>query len=169
MADITELILNDHERFRRQFFALDAADGPEALAAIWQPLAELLEVHAAAEEAIFYPELLKRGVDGKPETKDAIKDHNKIRDAVRDAAQNAVGDKKWWAAVKRALDENSDHMAEEERGALPDFREHASESVRNELGARFSQFLTEHKGARGIDVSDKDPGKYIRSGGAEAH
>ncbi len=165
MADITELILNDHESFRRQFLALDAADGKEALGARWQRLADMLEVHAAAEEEIFYHELLERGADGKPETKDAIKDHNTIRHAVRDAARSAVGDKKWWAAVKRALDENSDHMAEEERGALPDFRRHVAESVRNELGARFSQFHTEHKGARGIDVGDKDPGAYLRSGG----
>jgi hypothetical protein len=50
MADITQLILEDHETFRREFAALDDAQGPEQLGAIWEPLAALLNVHAVAEE-----------------------------------------------------------------------------------------------------------------------
>ncbi|HZE01285.1 MAG TPA: hemerythrin domain-containing protein, partial [Pseudonocardiaceae bacterium] len=65
MSDITQLILDDHETFRREFAALDDADAPEQLREIWEPLANLLEVHAAAEEAIFYPKLLRRGDDGE--------------------------------------------------------------------------------------------------------
>ncbi|MGQ0774776.1 MAG: hypothetical protein ACT4NY_10225 [Pseudonocardiales bacterium] len=49
-ADITQLILDDHETFRREFAALDDADKPEQLRAIWEPLAALLDVHAVAEE-----------------------------------------------------------------------------------------------------------------------
>jgi hemerythrin HHE cation binding domain-containing protein len=63
MADITQLILDDHETFRREFAALDDANEPEQLCAIWDPLAALLDVHAAAEEVIFYPQLLRRGDD----------------------------------------------------------------------------------------------------------
>lgn len=37
----------------------------DQLHAIWEPLAALLEVHAAAEEAIFYPQLLRRGEDAE--------------------------------------------------------------------------------------------------------
>lgn len=161
MSDITELILDDHETFRRQFFALYTASDDGALPALWQPLAELLEVHAVAEEEIFYPSLLHHGEDAKAETKDAIKDHNKIRDAIRDAEACTVGEKDWWAAVGRARAENDEHMTEEEREGLPDFRRNSADALRAELGARFVQFKADHPGARGIDRTDKNPRRYI--------
>ena len=89
--DITSLIMDDHEWFRRQFAALDDADGPEELAAVWEPLATRLDTHAQAEETVFYPALLKKGdeEDAEEETDDAIRDHNKIKDAVADARKEA--------------------------------------------------------------------------------
>jgi hypothetical protein len=43
MADITQLILDDHDTFRREFAALDDAQEPEQLRAIWEPLSALLD------------------------------------------------------------------------------------------------------------------------------
>ncbi len=128
MPDICDLILDDHEIFRRRFAELDENQAAESdvLAGVWEPLGELLDRHAAAEEAVFYPRLLHRGEHAEKETDDAISDHNKIRDAVRDARGGEAGSPVWWEAVKRARRENSDHMAEEERGALADFRERTS-------------------------------------------
>src|ERR1700712_2020999 len=62
MADITALILADHNWFREQFAKLDAlqAQSPEdrtALERVWRPLADKLDVHAYIEEKIFYPQL----------------------------------------------------------------------------------------------------------------
>ena len=81
MADITDLIFEDHQWFRRQFFYLDEAKTVEEMTAIWEPLATRLDTHADAEERIFYPALLKKSDDPDDETEDAIGDHNKIRDA----------------------------------------------------------------------------------------
>jgi hypothetical protein len=58
MADITMLILADHEWFREQFARLDElqAQTPvnrRALAKVWRPLADKLDVHAYIEEKIF--------------------------------------------------------------------------------------------------------------------
>ena len=63
-VDITQLILDDHHEQRRLFAILEQIDrsDTEALSAVWGRLAAFLEVHAAAEEAIFYPELLKVGI-----------------------------------------------------------------------------------------------------------
>ena len=88
--DITQLILDDHHEQRRQFAMLEQIDPADTgtLSALWSRLAAFLELHAAAEEAIFYPELLKvdklagRLGTGEAETLDAIGDHNEIRDAV---------------------------------------------------------------------------------------
>ena len=91
MLDVTALILTDHETLRRQFAALDDARTDEALSAVWKGLARMLDVHAACEEEVFYPSLLKHGEDAEDETDDAIDDHNKIRDGVREAGKHPIG------------------------------------------------------------------------------
>jgi Hemerythrin HHE cation binding domain len=161
MSDITQLILDDHETFRREFAALDDADAPEQLREIWEPLANLLEVHAAAEEAIFYPKLLRRSDDSEDETIDAIGDHNDIRDGVREAARHPIGNAQWWDGVRHARAANSNHMAEEEDEALPDFRRNTPLSVRVNLGHEFLKFKTDHSDAERLDTSDKDPQAYV--------
>src|SRR5215469_16872081 len=88
--DITQLILDDHYEQRRRFAILEQIDSADvrSLDEIWTRLAIFLEVHAAAEEAIFYPELVKLAIGpqplgtAEPETIDAILDHNEIRDAI---------------------------------------------------------------------------------------
>ena len=162
MADITAVILDDHEKFRRKFAELDELSDPDELAKAWKPLAELLDVHAAAEEAVFYPELVQRGSGAEEETTDAVGDHNEIRDAVHDAARHPVGSAEWHKAVRAARVANSNHMAEEEDDALPDFRVHADPGLRKELGRRFLEFKEEHPGARGLDTSDVNPQQYVR-------
>jgi hypothetical protein len=161
MPDITTLILDDHEWFRRQFAAMDELSDPIELGRVWEPLAALLDVHAAAEEEIFYPALIRRGDDAEEETLDAIGDHNDIRDGVADAAKHAVGSDEWHDAVRRARTANSEHMAEEEDDGLADFRRNATAALRDELGRRFLAFKKEHRDRRGLDVHDLDPEEYV--------
>ncbi len=165
--DITEIILEDHREQRRMFGLLDEIDrkDTESLAAIWGRLKVLLEVHAAAEEKLFYPLLLNKGrgagsADGpQDETEDAIGDHNEIRDGVDAAEQAEVGSEQWWKGVLAAREANSDHMAEEEREALADFRQHADLATRHRVGLEFLVYESRHSG--GIDSSDKDPQKFV--------
>ncbi|HET9731310.1 MAG TPA: hemerythrin domain-containing protein [Acidimicrobiales bacterium] len=167
MPDICDLILDDHHTFRRRFAELDelraAGAAPERLAPLWEPLSELLEVHAAAEEELFYPRLLKKGDNADEETEDAISDHNEIRDAVRRARGAEVGTDDWWKAVLDARHANSDHMAEEEREGVADFRVNAEPEVRDDLGGRWLSYKDRHAGGRDVDVTDKDPDAYIAS------
>ena len=167
MPDICDLVLDDHATFRRRFGDLDEhrdADGDQ-LAKLWKPLGDLLELHAAVEERIFYPCLLETGTQAKEETEDAIKDHNEIRDAVALAGEQAAGSSDWWSAVDAAREQNSDHMAEEERGAIADLRKNAAPELRDELGVRWLSFREEHAALRGIEVEDKDPGSYLKHPG----
>lgn len=161
MQDITERILDDHETFRRAFAEIDAASGAEEAARVWAQLSQLLEVHAAAEEQIFYPVLLHEGSDADEETKDAIKDHNEIRDAVRRAAQAQTGSEQWRKAIADARKANSDHMAEEERGALADFRRNSDAQERAGLAERWDAYKEAHPHGRGVDTSDKSPSGYV--------
>lgn len=167
-VDITELILDDHHEQRRLFAILEQVDrsDTEALSAVWGRLAAFLEVHAAAEEAIFYPELLRVGISARrkagveDETLDAIHDHNEIRDAIAEVARHAIGSDEWYAAVADANLANGDHMAEEEREGLTDFRRLAGLQERHDLGVAFAAYEARH--VTGVQPVDKDPAAYVR-------
>jgi hypothetical protein len=164
-TDITDLILFEHGEFRTRFANLWVMRGEEVVAAradAWRVLADLLEVHAAAEEEILYPVLLKQGSDHAPaETADAIGDHNQIRDAIKLAARVVSGTDFWWAALHACRRANDEHLAEEERDVIPDFRLHTDASLRCELGARWQSFHSTHRAASGISGDDVDPAAFV--------
>ena len=167
MADITGLILADHEWFREQFAKLDDLQAAmpvsrAALERVWRRLADKLDVHAYIEEKIFYPQLLKRGADDPVgETLDAIGDHNAIRDGVRAADAAVIGTDQWWAAVGSTREANDDHMGEEEREGLSDFRRHAPIGLRDALGQQYSEFMAAHPTTEGLPIVDRDPQRYV--------
>jgi hypothetical protein len=165
--DITQLILDDHHEQRRLFAMLEQIDRSdvENLTAVWRRLAAFLDLHAEAEEELFYPALLhlgkgaSKGHTPESETDDAIGDHNDIRDAVAKVADHEVGSDGWYEAIMAANKANGDHMAEEEREGLTDFRRHASLQSRHDLGVAFAGFEAAH--VTGVDPVDKDPQRYI--------
>lgn len=167
--DITQLILDDHHEQRRLFAVLEQIDPADTgtLSAVWARLAAFLEVHAAAEEAIFYPELIKvarrAGQLGgaEEETLDAIKDHNEIRDAVAGVGKYPVGSDGWYGAVAAANQANGDHMAEEEREGLTDFRREATVQRRHDLAVAFAGYEARH--VTGVRPVDRDPEAYVRA------
>jgi hypothetical protein len=176
-VDITQLILDDHYEQRRLFAILEQVDRGriDVLSVLWARLASFLELHAAAEEAIFYPELLQVGIAARrtagveAETVDAIQDHNEIRDAVAEVARHPVGSDGWFAAVATANQVNGDHMAEEEREGLTDFRRLAGLQRRHDLAVAFAEFQA--RNYTGVQPKDLDPGEYVREveeGGAPA-
>lgn len=166
--DITEVILSQHHEQRRMFAMLDEvpASDEETLAAVWRRLEILLETHAEAEERYFYPQLLRvgmgaadaQGVDD--EVKDAVKDHNEIRDAIRKVGGYRPGSDDWWKALIECRIANSDHMAEEERQDLADFRQRASLDLRHQIAVEFLRYEA-LKAASGVPPEDKDPDEYV--------
>src|SRR6478736_1913753 len=131
-VDITDVILRQHDEQRRMFAMLEEwpRDDHEGLAAVWKRLEILLETHAEAEELYFYPELLRTGSDA------------------------------WWTAVVDANVHNSDHMGEEERQDLADFRQRASLELRHEIAVQFLRYEAV-RWAEGITPKDKDPERYV--------
>jgi len=167
-VDITQLIAEDHTEQRRLFARIEELrpGDQDALKAIWTRLRVLLDTHAFAEERFFYPELLKlgRGADNESpteETRDAIKDHNEIRDTASEVDRHEVGSAGWFDAVAAANRANSDHMAEEERQGLTDFRCHVSLEVRHSLGVQFLRFESEHLTGMGVQPVDLNVDEYV--------
>lgn len=166
MPDICDLILEQHHEFRRRFAELDGmrdAD-PDALGGMWSPLATLLELHAEAEEELFYPRLLDVGDEPVEETEDAITDHNEITEAVERSGEHEPGSDAWWDAVDAAREENSEHTAEEERGALADFRRNAPDELRHEIGAAWLAWFGDRDD---VDRDQLDLVEYVARHGDE--
>jgi hemerythrin-like domain-containing protein len=159
--DITVLILSEHDAFRRAFTEIEQLDDVEQLRTRWRELADQLEVHAAGEEAVFYPALLV-DVDGSEgDTEHAVKDHNEIREATRKVDDHEVGTDAWCEAFREAREATVDHLGEEENDVLPPFKNQVSEQERSELGMRWMKFLEEHEGAKGLSGDEKDPEVYV--------
>ena len=166
--DITQLILDDHAEQRKLFAQIDEIDGSDtpALAAIWGRLRALLDTHAEAEERFFYPRLMQIGTGGNDapsaaeETEDAIEDHNEIRDTGQAVEKETIGSPAWFEAVGKVMKANEDHLAEEERQGLTDFRKHASLEERHTLGIRFAAFGAAH--LMGVEPVDKDPKQWVK-------
>ena len=172
--DITQVILDDHHEQRRRFALLEQVEPVHvsALHHVWSRLAVLLEVHAAAEEEIFYPELVKLALgpqplaQAEPETVDAIYDHNEIRDSIAAVRPHPVGTPDWRDAIAAVNVANSDHMAEEEREGLTDFRQRVTLAQRHELAVRFVTF--EARNFAGVRPMDRDPRAYVQQQEAAA-
>jgi hypothetical protein len=71
------------------------------------------------------------------------------------------GSAPWRKAVADANRANGDHMAEEEREGLTDFRRHSDLKLRHELAVRFAAFEARH--VTGVTAVDKDPKAYIEA------
>jgi Hemerythrin HHE cation binding domain len=168
--DITEVILSDHHDQRRRFALLDDVDRSDVktLTVLWNRLSAMLEVHAQAEELFFYPELLALGRrlrddSEAEETKDAIGDHNDIRDGLLEAARHEVGSDGWWSGVDAARHANDEHMGEEEHEGLRDFRLHVDLETRHRIAVPFVAYEAEF--VTGVPIEDKDPERYVEDQG----
>ena len=172
--DAIRFLKNQHRLVDSLFKQFEATEDESEKRALFFQIADNLAVHATIEERFFYPVLLKVGKgaaklpgatsdddDTDDEVEDAIKDHNEIRDAVRATSAHEVGSEEWWRAIREAREANDDHMGEEERDDLPDFRRNADFRTRHDIAVRFLQFEGEH--ATGITPVDKDPEEYVKN------
>jgi iron-sulfur cluster repair protein YtfE (RIC family) len=157
--EITALVLAEHEVFRRAFTGLDDLTGAD-LAGAWEELEAKLEVHAVAEEELFYP-LLAQEADAEQETAEGVHDHNEIRHAVAAVADHEVGSDAWWAAVHTARQVNADHMAEEETDFFPPFTQAVDDEQREALGMRWLAFHDEHERAAGLSGADAEVAEVV--------
>jgi hypothetical protein len=159
--DITTLILSEHEGFRRTFAEIEQLTDPEELGRRWRELADSLEVHAAGEEQIFYPELLQDVDDSEGDTEHAVQDHNEIRETTSAVDEHEVGSDAWWEAFRTCREATVDHLAEEENDVLPPFSSQVSAEHRDALGMRWLQFHEQHEDAAGLSGDTVDPQAYV--------
>ena len=159
--DITVLIRSEHDAFRRAFTEIEQLTDTEELRTRWRELSDQLEVHAAGEEEVFYPALLKKVDDSEGDTEHAVKDHNEIREATSKVDQHEPGTDAWWEAFREAREATVDHLGEEESDVLPPFQEEVPEDKRGELGLAWMKCPEQHENAKGLSGEEKDPQEYV--------
>lgn len=142
--DIIELIMADHRRIRRFTEVLDDAarwsgDPGWMLAHAWQRLAGLLEAHTRAEEEICYLPMFGCHPNVAERRREAIADHDDIRETISEASLHCPGSALWWRAVRAVLATTADHLDREERGPLAEVG--LTISRRRELGCQWSAFI----------------------------
>jgi hemerythrin superfamily protein len=103
---------------------------------------EALERHASAEEDILYPRVPKDVPDGTEEVKDALEEHDQIRESLKEVEEHEAGTELFTLAVAQLVATTKHHVGVEEAELLPDFRKNSEASEREELGRRFNEAKT---------------------------
>ena len=163
MADVVQLIQADHQRICALLDALEdlrryrgAAGVTASLARTWAQLRGLLDLHTEAEEEICFITLFGPGAEAATQMREAIADHEDIREVVREADLQPLGSAAWWRPVAALRRPASQHIAREEQGALAAFADRAAPGLREELGRQWLSFVD----ARVRD----DPAEYAHLG-----
>ena len=169
MPDITALILADHNWFRAQFAKLDNL---QAQRSVDTPHSSESGVHSATSST--YTRTSRRrsstpnfcsGAPTTPKAKHSTPSAITTTFATVYATPNAApaGTEEWWAAVGRTRVANDDHMGEEEREGLSDFRRHAPIGLREALGRQYSEFMAQHPTTKGLTIVRPRP-RTLRRG-----
>jgi hypothetical protein len=147
-ADIIELIMADHRRIRRFREVLDNAvrGGPASgsgwmLAHVWERVTHLLDSHTRAEEEICYLPMFGPGSHLGEGRRDAVADHDDIREAIEEALLQPVGSALWWGAARAALADSADHLNREERDMLVGWLPRLTMRRRLELGHQWLAYV----------------------------
>lgn len=144
-ADIIELILADHRRIRRLCGALEDAVRQSSdpghgwmLAPAWERLAGLLEEHTRAEDEICRLPMFRCLPRASGSRREAIGDHDDIREAISEASLQPAASVPWRRAVRAVVTTSTNHIDWEEREVLAQSRLRLTLARRRELGRQWS-------------------------------
>jgi hypothetical protein len=148
-ADVIELVLAGQQRILLIWRAMREAGrtggqgGPaRALATVWDRLAEMIDVHAAAEEEICYLPMFATSSWSWEQMQDAVAELGEIRAVTAEARLLPGGSRSWWRTVEAVLSACAEHFDRQEHGVLADFRSRADRTLRRQLGGQWSAFVT---------------------------
>jgi hypothetical protein len=129
---VTDLLAEDHRSFQRMFVELEEARPPAR--ELLERLVEELDVHARAEEAVFYPAVreVSRRID------DAEAGHAHMRQLVQATLAAPPGSRDFAAALLQLEQTVVNHAMEEEGGVFMDAARLGMEKL-EALGAQLDE------------------------------
>jgi len=117
MADIYEILADDHRQAEELFVAIDDAELPERGPLLEQLRAELLR-HAEAEKQVFYRRLAAHP-DAAAVVGESLEDHAEIERMLDDLVAMDPASPDWLDMVHELQDSVQAHVAEEEDELFP--------------------------------------------------
>ena len=142
--DIYSLIKKDHQEIARLFRRLKAAEGfSETSEQLFAQLREELELHAHAEERVWYPAL--REAEGTQElVEEALDDHELVQDLLDELAASRMDDEAWNEKLEVLEEYVEDHIEEEEGDIFDVARQLFSVAQAAELAQRWQMAKQEY-------------------------
>lgn len=158
----------DHRKIRRLREVLDdaarhgaASSSDWILAHIWDRLAELLEGHTWAEEEICYLPMSGSSLHPEERRRDAVADHEDIREAIVETKLQPIGSALWWRSARAVLAVSVSHLDREENDMLAGWLPGLTMARRLELGHQWLAFIAarrlEDAEASGTNVRVRRP------------
>jgi hypothetical protein len=148
MAEIAELIAADYLHIMRWQMRLaelrprrgDPAVLP-ALAAIWDTLASLIDLHMATDDEVCGPAIYGTGPHGLNLAREAADAHEDIREIIRETGLYPPGSPLWWTLATATLAAWTRCLHREVHGPLADRRRQASPALRARLARQWRTFM----------------------------
>ncbi|GAA0322816.1 hemerythrin domain-containing protein [Actinoallomurus spadix] len=136
MADVVELIMQDHRTLEKLFDELqqDTARRPELL----EKVAALLTAHSRAEEERVYPAVAKEAGE-RDEAHHGTEEHHEAEEMLEELRGMSPKGKEFEAKLKEFVDAVKHHVEEEESDILPALRDAVSAERLKELGTAFAE------------------------------
>lgn len=117
--DIFDRLTDDHGKQKGLAAGLTDTSGDSAeRRRLFAALKEELETHAAAEEQVFYAELIAKP-EGQSKARHSIAEHKKASDLIEQLEGNDMSSPGWLQTFSKLQHEIVHHVEEEERDVFP--------------------------------------------------
>ena len=146
--DAFSLLKEDHKRVKAKLVELEATTerAIETRTQGLEELTQMLVVHEAVEEEVFYP-ALKKHAETKAIVLEGYEEHDVVDMILREVQETPV-DSELWAAKFKVMKENLEHHIEEEEGEMfKDAAEVLDEEALEDLGRRMEERKGEFQAA----------------------
>ena len=131
--DALAILVLDHKEVDQLFERFDRSDDSFEGGLIGR-IIEALSVHAEVEEQVVYPAMRKALPDGEAKVRDAIADHQKVKDMLADLEKMAPLDEGVVPAVTSLAKVVRAHVQEEESDLFPRLAEALDEPALQDMG-----------------------------------
>lgn len=133
---VTDVIRADHTKVTALYHRYHEDLASAAKQALVTPICALLEMHAAAEEEVFYP-AMRSQPDDVQAINNSLHEHNEMKLLITRLRQLTPMDADFDPTLQRLMRAVLHHVAEEETVQLPIAEARFTEEALRDMGARF--------------------------------
>lgn len=149
MADVVDLIMQDHREVERLFAELKS--NPKSRPTVVPVLTTLLFAHSRAEESEVYPAASEAG--SEDDVEHSQEEHIEADELLERLAAADPEGSEFDEILAKAYDSVSHHIEEEESTVLAQMRENLAQARRDGLGDAFLKAREEHLGQQPADIT----------------